>query len=217
MTGDASDMAARLATLLPLRWFPAPAPLLSAVLAGLADGAAWLYAMLDYVRAQTRIATATDSFLDLIAQDFFAATLPRRAGEADAAFRSRIQRGLLRDRATRPALVGVLRDLTGRTPLVFEPAAPGDTGAWGIAAGYAVGGGWGSLMLPFQSFVTAYRPVGTGVPLVAGYGAGGGYGVGAIEYVSAAMVQSQVTDADIIDAVAQTVPVATIAWMRIAD
>lgn len=218
MIGDAADMLARLLTLLPLRWFPDVAPLLSAVLAGVAEAPSWLYAMLSYTRLQTRIATATDSFLDLVAQDYFATTLVRRSGEGDTAFRARIMRDLLRDRATRPAMIAALTDLTGRAPSVFEPSAPGDTGGWGIAAGYGIAGGWGSLMLPFQSFVTARRPLGSGVPLVAGYGSGaGGYGGGAIEYASAAMVQSQVTDSDIIDTVARTIPAATIAWMRIVD
>ena len=63
MIGDAADMIARLAALLPLRWFGDVTPVLSAVLAGLADGWAWLYTMLTYARLQTRIATATDSLL----------------------------------------------------------------------------------------------------------------------------------------------------------
>jgi hypothetical protein len=218
MTGDAADMHARLLTLLPLRWFPDVAPRLTAVLAGLAEAPSWLYRMLSYTKLQTRIATATDSFLDLVAQDYFATTLTRRTGEGDTAFRARIMGDLLRDRATRPALIAALTDLTGRAPSVFEPSAPGDTGGWGVAVGYGIAGGWGSLTLPFQSFVTVRRPLGSGVPLVSGYSSGaGGYGGGTIEYVSAAMVQSQVTDADIIDTVARTIPAATIAWMRIAD
>jgi hypothetical protein len=223
MTGSAADMIARLLALLPLRWFGDVTPVLSALLAGLADGWSWLYSMLTYARLQTRVATATDTFLDLIAQDFFAAGLPRRAGESDAAFRLRIQREMLRPRATRAALVGELTNLTGRSPVVFEPARPADTGGYGIALGYHVAGGWGSLKLPFQVFVTAFRPLGTGVPLVAGWGhagtahGAGGWGVGAIEYASLAQVESQVTDADINAAIAGTVPVAVTAWTRIAN
>jgi hypothetical protein len=220
MIGDAADMIARLLALLPLRWFPDTAPVLSAVLAGLADGWSWLYTMLTYAKLQTRVATATDSFLDLISQDFFATALPRRFGESDSAFRVRIQREMLRSRATRAALISELTNLTGRTPMVFEPARPADTGAWGAAAalGYGAAGGWGSLKLPFQLFVTAYRPIGTGVPLVAGWGTGtAGWGVGAMEYASLAMVESQVTDADIDAAIAGTVPVAVTAWTRISN
>lgn len=218
MTGDAADMASRLLDLLPLRWFADESPVLSALLSGLADGWSWLYSMLAYVRLQTRIATATDSFLDLVSQDFFAAALPRRTGESDAAFRVRIQRELLRDRATRPAMVGMLSDLTGRPPVIFEPMRPADTGAYGVALAYGTAGGWGSLRLPFQSFITAFRPLDAGVPLVTGWGQGaGGWGVGAAEYASAAMVQAQVSDGDINAAVARTIPVATIAWTRISD
>ena len=223
MIGDATDMTARLLALLPLRWFPDTTPVLSALMSGLADGGAWLYTMLGYARLQTRIATVTDSFLDLTSQDFFYGSLPRRFGETDDAFRIRIKRELLRPRATRPALVSELTDLTGRAPIVFEPARPVDTGAWGQMLGYGVAGGWGSLMLPFQFFITAFRSLGTGVPNVGGWGhmpagaAGGGWGTGAIEYASLAMVQSQVTDADINTAIATTVPVAVTAWTRISN
>jgi hypothetical protein len=223
MIGDANDMKSRLQALLPLRWFPDATPVLSSVLSGLSDGWAWLHAMLGYVSQQTRIATATDSFLDLISQDFLGAALPRRFGETDSAFRARIRHELLRPRATRPALVGELTNLTGRAPIVFEPARPADTGAWGQALAYGSLGGWGSLKLPFQVFVTAFRPTGTGVPQVAGWGhipahaAAGGWGSGAIEYVSFAMVQSQVTDAEINAAIASTVPVAVTAWTRISN
>jgi hypothetical protein len=223
MIGDATDMIARLLALLPLRWFADVAPVLSAVLAGLADGWTWLYTMLGYARLQTRIATATDTFLDLVSLDYFDGNLPRQFGEADSAFRARIQRNLLRPRATRGALISELTNLTGRTPTVFEPARPADTGAWGQALGYDVAGGWGSLLLPFQLFVTAFRPLGTGVPLVGGWGhipagpAGGGWNTGAMEYASLAMVQSQVTDAEINSAIATTVPVAVTAWTRISN
>ena len=217
MTTNA-DMQGRLASLLPLRWFADDAPVLSALLAGLAEGWAWLADMLAYATLQTRMATATDSFLDLVSQDCFAGALPRRVGESDAAFRSRIQQELLRARATRAALVSVLTDLTGRVPVVFEPSRPADTGAYGTALGYGVAGGWGSLQLPYQSFVTAFRPLNAGVPVVAGWGVGaGGWGTGAIEYASRPMVEAQVTDADITAAVARSMAVASIAWTRISD
>lgn len=223
MIGDANDMKGRLQALLPLRWFPDSTPVLSAVLSGLADAWSWLYTMLGYVQLQTRIASATDTFLDLISQDFLGTTLPRRFGETDASFRARIQRELLRPRGTRAALVNELTNLTGRTPVVFEPARPADTGGWTKALGYGAAGGYGSVNLPFQVFVTAFRPLGTGVPRVAGWGhqpvvaAAGGWGTGAVQYASLAMVQSQVTDSDINQAIASTVPVAVTAWTRISN
>lgn len=45
----------------------------------------------------------------------------------------------------------------------------------------------------------------------------GGYGRGAIEWASLAMVQGQVTDADIYDATARTMPAAAIAWTAISS
>jgi hypothetical protein len=74
------------------------------------------------------------------------------------------------------------------------------------------------MALPFQCFVTAYRPSGSGIALVSGWGDSvGSYGIGAIEYASLAMVQGQVTDGDISAAVADVLPVASIAWIRIQN
>lgn len=215
-TGSPDDMLARLKAVLPLHWFPDDTPVLDGLLAGLAAAWSWLYGLLSYVRLQTRIATASDVFLDIIAQDFFGSRLTRGTGQSDAAFRQRIQLELLRERGTRAAITSVLTDLTGRAPIIFEPARTTDTGGYGIAMAYGAAGAWGSLRLPFQCFVTAYRPTGSGIASVAGYGSGiGGYGAGTIEYASLAMVQGQVTDSDIYEAVASVLPVATIAWTSI--
>ena len=46
----------------------------------------------------------------------------------------------MRERNTRNAVISVLTDLTGRTPLVFEPSRPADTGGYGIGTGYGVVG-----------------------------------------------------------------------------
>jgi hypothetical protein len=207
-----------------VRWFPDSAPVLDALLGGLASGWSSVYQQLQYVRAQTRIATATDIWLDVVAQDYFGFHLTRRAGQGDAAFRAAIHRELFRERGTRAAVVSVLQDLTGRPPQIFEPARPGDTGGYASSAGgcgglgYGCAGGWGSLTLPFQCFITAYRPIGAGIAMISGWSSNGGaYGQGAIEYASLAMVQAQVTDADIYKAVAGVLPVATVGWTRISD
>ena len=159
-------MQARLRSALPGRWFGDVAPVLDGVLAGIAAIWVAVFAQLQAAIMQTRIATATAAFLDMIAVDFFGARFRRRVAEADVSFRGRLLRELRRERGTRGAVVAVLSDLTGRAPLVFEPARPADTGAWGSGAGYGVAGGWGSLELPFQCFVTALRPTGQGIALV---------------------------------------------------
>lgn len=216
MQGDAQDMLARLKAVLPARWLGESTATLDAVLAGLADGWAWLHDMLATVRAQARIATATGTTLDLIAADCFGARVSRRRAQGDAAFRATILRELLRARATRPALASALRDLTGREAVVFEPRRPADTGGWGIACGWNSGGGWGSLALPYQCFVTARRPLGSGIAGLDGWGeGGGGWGVGGLAWASLDMLQGQVTDADIFAAVAAVLPAGATAWVRI--
>ena len=154
MTGERDDMSARLRALLPARWFADSAPVLDGALAGAADMAAQSYGMIGYARAQTRVATATDVWLDLIAADLFGPLLAREPGEADAALRARIGAALFLPRATRAAVHGAVTTLGEGEPRVFEPTRPADAGAWNVALGYGVAGGWGSLSLPFQALVT---------------------------------------------------------------
>jgi hypothetical protein len=224
MTGDQADFLQRLRAVLPGRWFPDVAPVLESLLSGLASGWTLIYGSLQFVRAQTRIATASGVWLDIIGLDFFGLSLSRRPDEGDASYRRRIQLELFRERGTRAAVTSVLGDLTGRSPVIFEPARTTDTGGYGSAAAagtglsYGLAGGWGSLQLPFQSFVTAYRPVGSGIALVSGWGQGaGGYGVGSIEYGNLDMIEGQVTDADVMAAVASVVSVASTAWVAIGN
>ena len=143
MIGDATDMLRRLKAVLPARWFADDSPILDGMLTGLSWGWTWVYGLLTYVRAQTRIATATDVWLDIIAQDFFATRVFRRPSELDNVLRRRIQRELVRERGTRAAVISVLTDLTGRMPQVFEPARPADTGGYGSATAGGAGGGLG--------------------------------------------------------------------------
>jgi hypothetical protein len=224
MIGDQQDMLTRLRMVLPTRWFPDQAPVLNGLLSGLASAWSWAYEQLQYVKAQTRIATTTDIWLDIVAEDFFGGSVTRRTGQSDDAFRAWLQHDLFRERGTRSAIIAELQDLTGRTPSVFEPARPTDTGGYGSLTAavtgfaYNVAGGWGNLGLPFQCFITAYRPAGSGIADVAGWGDPiGGYGQGAIEYASLEMVEGQVTDADIYAAVAEVLPAATIGWTSITS
>ena len=224
MVGDTQDIVGRLRSVLPIRWFPGAAPVLDALLAGLAAAWSWCFGLIAHLRAQTRIATATDVWLDIVAVDFFGAGLARRIGESDVALRRRIQQAIFQDHATRSALVRALTELTGRAPIVFEPARPMDTGGYGgMAAGptalyYGQIGGWGSLDLPFQCFVTAFRPNGSGIAMIEGWGEpAAGYGEGAMQYATLAMVEGQVTDSDINAVIAAVMPAATISWARISS
>src|SRR5580698_6737974 len=119
--GDQSDFVGRLRALLPNGWFADDAPVLNAVLNGSAYCLALMYSLIAYSKLQTRIATATDGFLDLVSFDYFGAFLMRRLNEMDAAFRVRIFQNLLREKATRHGIIKLLTDLTGQVPVVFEP------------------------------------------------------------------------------------------------
>lgn len=218
-TGDQSDVLKRLKAVLP-RWFGDSTAILDALLQGLALAGSFVYSLWAYTKLQTRIKTATDGWLDMIAADFFGTSLMRSANQSDASFRARIIINLFRERATRGGIVKVLQDLTGRTPLVFEPLRPADTGCYGgPAIGYGMAGGYGSMLLPFQALVTAYRPTGSGIPLVAGYGIStGGYGQASrADYAAMSMIQGAVTDADIYAAADSVKPVGTTIWMRITN
>jgi hypothetical protein len=218
MIGDQQDISARLKALLPNGWFRDETPILDAVLSGIAWALSFAYGLIAYARLQTRIDTATDGFLDLISYDFFGDSLPRKSGESDAAFRSRIQAALFPEKGTRQAMIRMLELLTGRTPIIFEPSRPADTGAYNTnTMGYGVAGAYGSLMLPAQAFITAYRPTGQGVPGVAGYGnPQGAYNTGSrIEYASAELIAGAVKDSDIYAAISNTAPAGTLMWTRI--
>jgi len=130
--GDQQDLYQRLRAQLP-PWFgdAASSPILNGLLQGLAYGWAYFYALLVYARLQTRIKTATDGWLDMIASDFFGLTLQRKTGQSDASFRANIVANLFRERGTRNAIIKVLTDLTGRPPTIIEPSRPMDTGVYG--------------------------------------------------------------------------------------
>jgi hypothetical protein len=211
MTGDPSDIAARLRAILPNRWFGDNTPILDAVLLGIGTGWSAVYSLVQFVILQARILTATGDFLDLIANDFFGITLYRYLGEDDDDFLRRVRNELLRPRGTRSAMALCISELTGAQPLIFEPANPSDTGGYGIGGvGYCAAGGYGSLMLPYQFFMTVNRPPGGGIVNLAGYGTGG-----YIVYGSLAMEPPNITDAEIYDSVSGVLPTASVAWIRI--
>lgn len=219
MTGDQNDVYRRIVGYLP-PWFGDAPPIIDAVLQGLAYALSFIYALIQYAKTQTRIKTASGGFLDMIAADFFGSSLTRKTNETDSSFLARIIINLFRERATREAVNKVIGDLTGNAPIIVEPKRPLDTGAYGAPnSGYGVAGAYGSLLHPYQAFITVYRPPGVGIPYVAGYGApSAGYGVASrAEYASLDMVTSGVTDSDIYEAIDSVKPVGTLVWVRIAN
>lgn len=219
-TGDQDDISTRIIALIPTRWFADSNPIRDAVIAGAANALALVYSILEYVKNQTRIGTATDGFLDLISFDYFGNTFPRRSAELDAPFRQRILANLLRERATRKGLISALVTLTGRAPWIFEPTRPLDTGAYNKnICGYNVAGGYGSLALNNQFFVVAYRPSSSGIPNIAGYNIPtGAYNTASqADYASLSQIVGFVTDVDLFNAIDQAKAAGTIAWSRLSD
>ena len=94
-TGDQSDILRRLKSTLP-RWFGDSTTILDALLQGLAWAASFVYSLWAYAKLQTRIKTATDGWLDMIAADFFGSSLLRTANQSDASFRALIIINLIR-------------------------------------------------------------------------------------------------------------------------
>jgi hypothetical protein len=149
----------------------------------------------------------------MISVDFFGNSLLRLPLEQDSAFEIRIKNDLLRPRATRSAVSIALQQFTGRAPLIFEPALTSDTGGYTLGGlGYGVAGGWGNLSLPFQAFITAFRPQGSGIAQLAGYGTGG-----IPAYGNPDMEPTPIPDASIFAAIPPLLPAATIAWVRISN
>jgi hypothetical protein len=225
-TGDQADMAGRIRAVLPQGWFGDNTPVLNVLLAGFGAALAWSFSLIQLALSAVLMTTAPDIWLDLHAQDFLGNSVLRRTQEGDASFLARVQAAIFPPGATRSAMIQRLTQLTGRAPVIFEPTQPMDTGAYGYGGlGYNVAGGYGSLELPFQAFVTAFRPVSQGVPLLAGYSGNTsspvyaplGYGTGLGSYVDIAQAFDGVTDADIYATIAATEPAGSIAWARISS
>lgn len=220
-TGDQNDMVARLRADLPPQWFPNDAvdsPVLTMLLQAPASSAAHIYSLTQYAELQTRISTASDGWLDLIAFDYFEDRITRNVNESDAAFRARIKLEILRERATRHGLYQVLLDLTGIAPVIFEPWRPAD--AFCLNSSALGVGELGSRSLPAQTFVIAYRPVGSqsGLSQIAGLGSNyAGLGSGFMALTGAAIGSSAVTDAAIYAAVESVRAAGTTIWVQITN
>ncbi len=220
--GNQQDFIERLRAVFPPNWFGDDAINFDALLAGHAQNLSFIYTMYAYVLLQTRIKTATDNNLDLISQDFFGASLPRRANESDTAFRTRILSQLFQERATRPGIYKMLLLLTGNAPDMFEPWRPADCGGYNIASsmGYGVAGRYGSADYPYQGFIIVYAHPGNGFSGLAGYntfamgyGSYGGLARGA--WSDSSQANDTLTDQDIYAAVQAFKAFGTTVWVRI--
>lgn len=168
--GDIEDFRRRLRKLIPTSWFPNPAPILWGLLSGPAYVLQSSYALFKYARAQARMATTTDAFLEISALDFVGLRIQRRAGETDISFRGRIINETLRPRNTREAIIIAITELTGRPPQIFAPWNTGDVGALDVGtlacdvAGCVGTGIDAQTSIPFTYFINVFRPlVGSGI------------------------------------------------------
>ena len=213
MIGDITDLAARLKAQIPSSWFKS-SPKFDATLQGPAWALSTIYSQITYAALQTRIATATDGYLDLIANDFFGTNLPRLTNETDGAYRTRILANLFVKGPTRANMLAVLTLITGRTPDIFEPSNTNDSGGWDGAFYWDTGvGKWGDPM-PYQSFVTVYRPLTNAQSLGeldSWRWSWDSYGAWSDQQITS------ITDAAIIAAVESTRMTGSIVWMRILD
>ncbi|MBB3175423.1 hypothetical protein FHR90_003278 [Endobacter medicaginis] len=190
--GDQTDFLSRLTRTLPTGWFPSSAPVLQSVLSGIAQSFADIFSLAGFIASQARLRTASGAWLDAAVYDYLGLSFSRAAGESDASFRARAMAAILVNRNTRAAVRGALLNLTGQQPQIFEPRFTADAGGYGtVGTAYNAAGGWGSYRMPFQFFITAYRPA-----------AGSAF---------------TATDAQIQAAVVSVLPAAVVAWIRIVD
>lgn len=235
--GDQNDTFARLKAALPQRWFGSTSdsmPVVDSILTGIGTGLTFIYSLYVYAKAQTRLLSMSDGYLDIFANDFFGSSIQRKANQSDASFKARIQANLFAEKATRKGVVKAITTITGRTPLVFEPNRPADVAVMGVpAAGgqnymgiqtsmYVGPARMGSLDSAYTAFIIAYRP------LVTGSSAGGAFTDTptqaalstplAKSYTNSLTFQnSSATDADIYQAIDQAKPAATILWTAITN
>ena len=218
-TGDQNDMLSRLNAVLP-PWFGADeTPTLTGLLSAFSNDGAFIYSQSAYVKLQMRITTATDNNLDLIANDFFGFNqFQRGLNEGDASYRARILASVLRERATRKGIIGIVKALTGNTPRYVQPSTPVDAGGYSVAGcGYGVAGEWGSLRYPYQAFLTAYVSQSNVLANVSGYNIpeGAWNTPSDSSWTSTSDVINSLTAQQIYSAIASTQCEGTIIWTQI--
>ena len=213
MIGDQADFQQRLRSLLPKSWFPVHnSPNLDASLQGSAWALSSIYSQITYATLQTRIKTATDGWLDIISGDFFGVTLPRITNESDVQFRARILANLFVKGPRRGDMSRVLTLITGRTPVIFEPSNTSDSMGYDGGAYYDIStaGAYGDP-LPYQAFITVYRPNSGQLSALGYYDSF----LASFDSYGAYSESSGFPDSILIAAVEATKPVGTLIWMRI--
>lgn len=133
-------------------------PVLDGLLTGAGFVGAMIYAQIQYTKTQTRILTATDGWLDYVANDFFGNDVTRAVGETDTTFRAFIEKNLLRQKATRPSLTSVVFDNTGENPVIVEGMLLTDLGVTNVGTlACNQDGGYAGAGLGFQTWVDVFR------------------------------------------------------------
>jgi len=185
-TGDHQDITNRLLAFLPNGWFPSndPTTRVYALQYGFAAALATITSQLAYVTVQTRVATATGAFVDLISWDFFQGTLPRMPGETDREFSLRIRQNVFLDRNTRPSIDAAVFNLTGIHPQIIESWRPADTGGYDTnGLFFDALGCWATEFCDFYVYVILPALVPPSTPTLIGWddpGTGGGWDAGAM-------------------------------------
>ena len=170
---------------------------------------------------------ATDNNLDLIAQDFFGSSLPRRPNESDNNYRNRILSSVMKLKATRPAMLAALIALVTpafeeqgipiRNPEIYEAWYPADNGGYNDyqALAYNTVGAYGTGNSPYTCLIVVYLPNGNGMENFPGYstqgesvtwgaGFGGGSDVPPQWYGSQSDLSFYVTEQDVINLINMT-------------
>ena len=193
----------------------AVAPVLTAILSGPAAALSRIYGLIQFVKAQMRLASSTGGWIDLWAYDFFGTWLRRRPTEADAPFITRIGQNLLAPLVTRQAMIEALTNLTGDAPTIFEAFNTGDAGCYDApATAYGVAR-YGSLLMPAQVLINVNRPPTSLAGPIPAYGAPyGGYGVGIAFYFPEAEFPGIAQDAEILATINRTKAAGVVCWVN---
>lgn len=193
-------------------WFADNNPVLNAFLQGAGTVFAFIYNDLLYAQMQTRIATASDEFLDFIGYDFYGDTLLRCPNESDNDYRERILSSLFQERATFSGMFTALQKLTGRDPIIWE-AFNGGNNYYNHAYYNHTFAGFNA---PYQAWITVYRPL----PVVTNTTAflnNTAFATAESYYGAASQSVSCISDEDILYTIDITKPSGTLMHVTILD